>query len=499
MGPLLLGIDAGTSNVKASIYDTKGKLIKCASVESTILKSDEGHMEMDLNVLMFNLKRLLKEITLGYKDDIKAIGFSVTSPTLVLLDKKLNPIRPGVIYLDNRSSEEVSKYAEMLGGREGYFSKIGNNPSPSTCTVGLLNWLKREEPESWERVYKIGYLNTFLAAKLTGEVAVDPTIASLSGLVNIGNPYCWDEELVKISGINPDILPDIKPSFHKVGVLQEKIAKKIGLPAGIPVSIGSADTAAASFALGLKQHGDVFESMGTSGVLTFCLTKPKFDKAFMNRSHVIPGLWLAHGAMSTTGAAIEWAKDIFFSQLEDISDMERIVLNTNPGSSGIIFLPYLSGERSPVFDPKACGVFFGLNLETNKKDMARAIYEGSAYGVKQLYLIAQNRWNVAPEFIRCVGGVCRSSLALQLRSDILNIPYKSMEAGNAAALGAAFMAGMAANIYKDIDEIPNPNKFLKSVCPNSENMDIYDKCFSIYQKLYPSLKPLMHEKADNIF
>ena len=185
-----------------------------------------------------------------------------------------------------------------------------------------MNWLKREEPESWERVYKIGYLNTFLAAKLTGEVAVDPTIASLSGLVNIANPYCWDEELIKISGINPDILPDIKPSFNKVGVLQEKIAKKIGLPAGIPVSIGSADTAAASFALGLKQHGDVFESMGTSGVLTFCLTKPEFDKAFMNRSHVIPGLWLAHGAMSTTGAAIEWAKDIFFSQLEDISDME---------------------------------------------------------------------------------------------------------------------------------------------------------------------------------
>ena len=130
--------------------------------------------------------------------------------------------------------------------------------------------------------------------------------------------------------------------------------------------------------------------------------------------------------------------------------------------------------------------------------MARAIYEGSAYGVKQLYLIAQNRWNVAPEFIRCVGGYV-SSLALQLISYILNIPYKSMEAGNAAALGAAFMAGMAANIYNDIDEIPNPNKFLKSVYPNSENMDIYDKCFSIYQKLYPSLKSLMHEKADNIF
>lgn len=364
---LLVGIDVGTSSIKTSIFDTRGNLRKELSEDSTVLRSAEGYVEINLNDLMFKLEKMLKEAVLGYGDCIKAIGFSVTSPTLVLLDKKLNPIRSGILYLDNRSSGEVSKYANALGGRKEYFSRIGNLPSPSTCTVGLLNWLRKREPESWERVYKIGYLNTFLAAQFTGELAVDPTIASLSGLVDISKPYEWNEELVKISGINPDILPDIKPSIQKVGHLKKDIAEKIGLPAGIPVSIGSADTASASFALGLKNDGDAFESIGTSGVLTFCLTEPKFDNAFMNRSHIIPGLWLAHGAMSTTGAAIQWAKDSLFPELKDISAMEEAALRVAPGSNGVIFLPYLSGERSPIFDPNACGVFFRTYFENKKR------------------------------------------------------------------------------------------------------------------------------------
>lgn len=131
--------------------------------------------------------------------------------------------------------------------------------------------------------------------------------------------------------------------------------------------------------------------------------------------------------------------------------------------------------------------------------MVRSIYEGSAYGVKQLYLIAKKRWDINIDFIRCVGGVCRSSLALQLRTDILNIPYKVMKMDNASALGAALMGGMAAEIYKSIDDIPSMDTFVKSVYPNSENVNIYSNCFNIYESLYPSLKHLMHKRAINVF
>jgi len=494
MGPLLVGIDVGTSKIKICVFDHGGQLIRQMSKDSVVLSPAEGHMEMNLKDLMATIITLLKEVISGYETHIEAIGFSVTSPTLVLLDKELNPVRPGILYLDNRSSKEVSLYVEALGGKESYFSRIGNNPSPSTCTVGTINWIRKNELETWARTYKIGYLNTFLAAQFTGELAIDPTIASFSGLLDVGKPEHWDEELIKISEIDPSLLPDIRSSVHKVGNLQRNIAKATGLKSGIPVAIGSADTAAASFALGLKQHGDVFQSMGTSEVLTFCLSEPEFDQAYMNRSHVIPGLWLAHGAMSTTGAAIEWIKDKIFPEFENVYNMEKEALNAGPGANGLIFLPYLLGERSPVFDPNACGTFFGLNLKTDRGSVIRSVYEGAAYGIRQLYSIAQEKWNIEADFIRCVGGATQSPLALQVRADILNVQYKSMEVDYASSLGAALLGGIAANLYESIDEVPNCNTFSKCVYPNSENIKIYDNCFEIYKNLYPNLRHLMHKR-----
>lgn len=492
MGPLLVGIDVGTSKIKICLFDSRGKLLRQVSEDSKILITTQGRVEMDLDHLISTIVFLLRQVTLGYETYVKSIGFSVTSPTLVLLDEKLNAIRPGILYLDNRSLEEVDSFVKDLGGADNYFRRVGNNPSPSTCTAALLNWFKKNEPEAWKRTYKIGYLNSFLAAQFAGEVAVDPTIASYSGLLNIANPEVWDEELIQIAKVERDKLPEIRISFHKVGALKSEVAEELGLKADVVVALGSADTAASTFALGLRQHGDVFESMGTSDVLTFCLSKPVFDKAFMNRSHVIPGLWLAHGAMSTTGAAIKWAREKVFPELIDVNDFEKEAETAPAGSDGLIFLPYLAGERSPIFDPKACGLFFGLNLNTTRSRIIRSVYEGAAFGIKQLYSIAQSKWGMTSEFIRCVGGATKSSLAMQVRADVMQVKFKTMEADHASAYGAALLGGMAADIFNDLDEVPYLNTFLKTFCPDSQNEKVYESHFNVYKNLYSNLKDLMH-------
>lgn len=486
-----LGIDVGTSSVKMCIFNNTGELIRDAVENIVTLSPQKEYMEIDLIELQAKILELLKSMVSGYENNICSIGFSVTSPTLVLFDKDLNPLRPGILYLDNRSSNEVSEFVEALGGKEQYFNYVGNNPSPSTCLPGLIKWIKKNESDVWEKTYKIGYLNSYLASQLTGNLAVDPTITSYSGLVKVDNPYQWDQKLMDIAEIDKSKLPNIIHSFDQVGTLKAEIAERLGLKKGIPVAIGSADTAASSLALGLKKHGDVFESMGTSEVLTFCLDRPLFNKAFMNRCHVIPGLWLAHGAMSTTGAATNWLKDNVFTDLNDINLIEQEALMSEVGANGVIFLPYLSGERSPIFDPDTCGVFFGLNLKSKRSDIVRAVYEGAGYGIKQLYVIAQKEWNVEPEFIRCVGGAARCKFALQVRSDILNKQYKAMEVSNASAYGAAMLSAVAAN-YFSIHDIPYCKEYCNSVNPIVENSKIYNQYFNIYKDIYPRLKELMH-------
>ena len=491
---LFLGIDVGTSSVKICIFNSDGALIREEARKIFALKPARGYMEMDLMDIKAKTLDLLKSIVCGYENNIISIGFSVTSPTLVLFDKNLDPLKHGILYLDNRSTKEVAKFTEAIGGKEEYFNYVGNTPSPSTCLPGIINWIQNHEPDTWQKTYKFGYLNSYLASILTGKLAVDPTTTSYSGLVKVADPYHWDEKLVSIANIEKSKLPDIIAPYEEVGTLKDDIAQYLGLPQGLPIAVGSADTAASSLALGLKKHGDAFENIGTSEVLTFCLDKPILNKAFMNRCHVIPGLWLAHGAMSTTGAAINWVKDNLFIELSDVTFIEKEALISKPGANGLIFLPYLSGERSPVFDPDTCGVFFGLNLNSKRCDIVRAVYEGAGYGIKQLYIIAQEEWNVEPEFIRCVGGAAKSKLVLQIRSDVLNQQYRSMEIINASAYGAAMLGAVAAK-YFDILEVPYCKSYTETIHPNPENQKIYDANYKIYKNLYPGLSELMHQQA----
>jgi xylulokinase len=488
---VVLGIDAGTSSVKTSLFTLQGTLIREMSFPVNVLSPAKDQFEMDVELLFKELRRVIKEIVVGFEVQVQGIGLSVSSPTLIFLDRNQEAIRPGIVYLDNRSIKEVEEGVERFGGTNMYFARVGNNPSPSTCVAATVNWIRSNEPETWNQTVQIGFLNTYLGAKLTGNVAVDPTVSSYSGLMRVRNPYAWESEFLEIFDIDEKYLPEILPSFSKVGALKGDIARQIGLPAGIPVAIGAADTAATSFALGVHKHGDVFQSMGTSEVITFCLNTPNFSPAFMNRGHVIPGMWLSNGAMSTAGASIQWALKNIFPELSSEKELENLAQSSPRGAKGLVFLPYLCGERSPVFDTRASGMFFGLTINTCKADIMRAVYEGVAYGMQQIYKIGSERWNVSPEYIKCVGGASKSALAIQLRADVLNKQIRTIESSNTAAYGAAMLGAMAAGIYTKIEDVPCIEDYGRVVEPKSDNVSFFEKHSEVYRQLYPNLKELM--------
>lgn len=493
---LLLGIDAGTSSVKTSLFTLQGTLIREMSFRVDVITPAQDQAEIDVELLFRNIISATKEIIVGYDQQVQAIGLSVTSPTLIFFDHNKDALRPGIVYLDNRSIKEVEQGVSNFGSSHNFFTKVGNKPSPSTCVAATVNWIRTHEPATWNRTVKIGFLNTYLGAKLTGNLAADPTIASYSGLVKVKNPARWERQFLDFFDINEDYLPNILPSFAKVGELQKDIANQMGLPAGIPVAIGAADTAATSFALGLHNHGDISQSMGTSEVITFCLNTPKFSPAFMNRGHVIPGLWLSNGAMSTAGASIQWILKNIFPEFPSELELETLAQSSPRGANGLVFLPYLCGERSPVFDTRASGVFFGLNMNTHKSDMMRAVYEGVAYGMQQIFKIGSDRWNIHPEFIKCVGGASKSAFALQLRADFLNTQIRTVGISNTASYGAAMLGAMAAGIYKEFKDIPTIDAYEKIVDPNPDNVAAFTKHSVIYRQLYPRLKHLMSKQYE---
>ena len=233
--------------------------------------------------------------------------------------------------------------------------------------------------------------------------------------------------------------------------------------------------------------------MGTSEVISFCLDHPDLDMAFMNRSHVIPGLWLSHGAVSTSGAAIAWLLKNVFPDIPNVGLLEENACKSPPGANGLIFAPYLAGERSPMFDSKACGAFFGLTLKSSREDMIRAVYEGVGYAVKQIYILGSSKWNTNPQTIKCVGGATASSLSLQIRADMLGTELACIETENAAAYGAAMLGGIASGVYPDFKAVPFLNAISRRVTPDLERMGIYHQYFAVYDELYPQLRPSMHK------
>lgn len=496
MTEVLLGIDAGTSAIKVCAFDRSGRLLAKGQRSVPVVTPLPLWAEIDLERYWELVVEALRDVT-ARVGRVAAVGLSTTCPTTVVLDERGRPLRPGMVYLDGRADELVREVAGTDAA--AYQARTGNRASPSTCWAANLLWLQRHEPQVWARTRQACTLNGFLGLRLTGALGLDPTQASYSGLVDVRESaprLC--PELMQLWNVPASRLAPLVPGADCLGRVSASAAGATGVEPGTPVALGVADTVAAAFALGLRERGDAFESVGTSGVITFCLDQPQFDAGFLNRYHILPGRWLAHGAMSTLGGAFGWLQSKVWPEVRSLPELERMAQESVPGANGLVFLPYLAGERSPIWDTEASAAWIGLRLAHTRDDMVRAVFEGAAFGLRQILERAHARWDWRPARLVGVGGGAHSRFWAQIKADVLRLDYGMAEFTDAAALGAALLGGVAAGEFSGLDD---PQLPAIAVAPQyirpgpAERLATYDRQFRVFAALYPLLAESMHALA----
>lgn len=492
----LLGIDAGTSAIKVCAFDRKGRLLAKSQRSVPVVTPLPLWAEVDLDRYWELVAEALREVTARI-GTVVALGLSTTCPTTVVLDDQGRPLRPGIVYLDGRADELVREVAGADAA--AYQARTGNRASPSTCWAANLLWLQRHEPQVWSRVRHVCTLNGFLGLRLTGALGIDPTQGAYSGLMDVREPQArFAPELMRLWNVPAARLAPLVHGADRLGEISADAAAATGLAAGTPVALGAADTAAAAFALGLRERGDVFESVGTSGVITFCLDRPQFDASFLNRYHLLPGRWLAHGAMSTLGGAFGWLQSKVWPEVRSLPELERMAQESVPGANGLVFLPYLAGERSPIWDAEASAAWIGLRLAHTRGDMVRAVFEGAAFGLRQILERAHAQWDWRPQRLVGVGGGAHSRFWAQIKADVLKLDYGMAEFTDAGALGAALLGGVAAGQFTGLDDaqLPTIGVAPQYIRPGpAERLATYDRQFRVFDALYPVLAASMHALA----
>lgn len=506
---LLLGADIGAQSLKIGIMNEGGVFHAFERVPYSVQRPHPGWAEEDPEVWWESFCRAVKtamERNAIDPDQIESIGISTMCPSLVAMDDCGDPLRPAILYLDQRSLPQSKRIHDEMG-LEKVFRTTGNRISPGTYSVTSMLWMKDNEPDLFRRIRCFGHGNTFLAHRLTGHFAFDWTNASFTGLFQTGTRRAWSSQLCRDLGIPVELLPSPVISSTCVGTLTERASRATGLPEGIPVAVGAADTACSALGAGVVDPGQVFETSGTSDVLSFCADEPVFDIRFMNRCHAVPGRWLLMGAMLSPGAALSWFRDQCCSEeSQSARKMETSVYQimdlkaeaSPPGANGLLFLPYMRGERSPIWNPLARGVFFGLSLDTTKGDMIRSMLEGTAYGLRQNLEIAEQQLGFTVKELRVVGGGSKSRIWNQIKADVLRRPVTTMNQQETAVLGAAMLGGLASGRFADFHEAvaKAATRPLQFVPPNPDVDALYGWTYSCYLDLYDRIKELFERMSE---
>jgi len=493
----------GTTSIKVAIIDEQARVLGMSSSSYRLITPNQDYAQIDTEDMWRAYLKCIRLLQEGKNIDMSRVaGISISSlcPGLAALGENGEVLTDPIIYSDRRSTEEAEMILEAVG-REKLFEITANTAMAGAMSGTSMLWIKRNLPEVYEKTKYFGHVNTLLAQRMSGNFAIDYSNASYTDLFETTGGFQWSEVLCEKIGIDMEKLPPLHASTDVVGGLIHPDLIQMGIPRDTPVIIGGGDTACATLAAGVTKAGQVCESVGTTNVLTICVDQPKFDKGFINRCHVVEGTWIYQGALSHTGASYQWFRDNFCQDLVDravgtdktaFQFMNEEADMAEPGSGGLVFLPYMLGERSPIWDPYARGVFFGISLQTTRKEMNRAVMEGCGYGLRQLSEIAERVTGREIKEFTSIGGGAKSETWAQIKADITGKDIKILDMNDMAPIGAALLAGVGAGIFKDVYEAADKveKKVYKVIRSSRAHDDIYNKRYQVYIQLYPQIKEL---------
>jgi xylulokinase len=511
-GDLLMGIDLGTSGVKVGIYNSVGRLFGLGrSSKYDVVSPQPGWSQNDpeswWDALILAMQDSFSKARIK-GSDIKAVGLSTIFPVVIPLDPNGFPTHPAILYSDRRSIKQVNDIFGRIS-REKYQAITGNVLVPGNSSVASMAWLRDEKPDIYGSAKVLGSANTYITARLTGGFYTDTTNAALSGLTDINKPWQWSEELCDVCSIDSDRLPDIKNPDEVIGEIGRAVSEKTDLKTGTPVVCGCGDAVASPFGAGAHTEGSIVYTAGTTDCVTVGLSKPAKDLRWVSTANIPHKSWCAIGTTTSSGASIEWFKKVFYKQKitnsRSRSDIYKIMTelagSCPAGSRGVLYLPYLQGERTPLWDPLARGMFIGLKTSTSIGALTRAVFEGTALSLRDVIECLEGVVSDPVKEIRAVGGCTKSRLWNQIKADILCKPIDVLQFQETGSLGAALLAGIGSGVYASYEEASNVAREVidvKRVEPDPDNRQMYDELFSIYKEVYPSIKRSVHRLVKNI-
>jgi xylulokinase len=484
----LMGIDLGTSSVKAVLTDIHGQILAVHTCEYCILTPRSGYAEQQPEDWWNATCRAVRAVCAATAThDIAAIGFSGQMHGTVLIDTRHHPIGNAIIWADQRSVDEVALIVETIG-QQTLVNTTGTLPATGFMAATLV-WLLRHDPSRLDSAISVLLPKDYLRLKLTGTIGTDTSDASSTGLFNI-HDHRWASDIIRALKLPETIFPTAADSSEVIGTLTHDAAQMLGIPVGIPVVAGCADQAAQAVGNGLFNSSTGSITIGTGGQLMLpCLdsfTDPQMR--LHTFCHAVPDRWYLLGAMLAAGLSLRWLRSIA-GMGDDPQAYERLselASEVQPGADGLLFLPYLVGERAPVLDANATGAFARLRLHHGLGHMVRAVMEGVAFNFRQIQEIMEEM-NAPLERLVVSGGGFNSTVWSQIIADTLGLPLYLTPDGERAGVGAALLAGKGTGI---IQRFEAPTLILLTE-PITEHTEHYTASYKEYVQLYPLLKQLL--------
>ncbi|MCD7776892.1 MAG: xylulokinase [Firmicutes bacterium] len=493
----LIGIDIGTSGTKTALFDENGQVISSKTVEYPLYQPKIGWAEQDpddwVNAAFEGLRAVCADIDVC---KVRGIGLSGQMHGLVMLDGNGKLLRRSIIWCDQRTEEQCRRITDAVGVER--LLEITKSPALTGFTASKILWVRDNEPRIYEACRHILLPKDYVRYKLTGELATDVSDASGVQLFDIGARR-WSAEMTERLGIDISLLPRVYESSEITGVLSAEASRATGLPSGIPVVGGAGDNEAAAVGCGVVADGDAFATIGMSGVVFAHSSSLKADPHGRIHSFcaAMPNEYHVMGVIQSAGLSLRWLRDNICAPeceaarslgLDTYAVMDREAEKVPVGSNGLLFMPYLMGERSPHLDPQARGGFVGLTASHVRADMIRSVMEGVTFALRDC-LSVFDAAGIAPHSMTLCGGGASSPLWRQIAADIFGCDVNIVKSNEGGALGAAILAGVGAGVYGDVKsacrDIIKPSLVYH---PNPESRRLYDEYYEVFRGLYSALK-----------
>ena len=486
---VVIGLDIGTSGARALAVDANGDVLAEASVEYPILTPRPGWSEQHPEDWWRAARTAIRKVAIDARESVVGLGLAGQMHGAVFLDASDRVIRPALLWNDQRTDRQCRQIAEALGQEQ--LIAITGNPALTGFQAPKILWLRDEEPANFQHIAHVLLPKDYVRLRLSHDYATDASDASGTLLLDLRR-RSWSPEILKALDLPAQWFPTVCESPLAVGTLDPKVATELGLPPGIPIAAGAGDNAAAAVGSGIVADGLISASIGSSGVL-FAHTG-NFAPDPSGRLHAfcsaVPGGYHLLGVTLAAGASLRWWRTVLNSK-DGYGVLSDLAATAPPGAEGLIFLPYLTGERTPHLDPLARGAFFGLTSRHGPEHLTRALMEGVVFSLAESLAIMIER-GILIEQIRVIGGGARSALWRQIQADVFGMPVYQTVVDEGPAYGAALLAAVSAGLFASVEEACSVVRLRPDVTePDQRRTQLYKKYFELYKSLYPGMSSAM--------